>query len=84
MCYCSGREYFAVATLWKRAGIHSRSLWIRGRRKFLGFMVPVSWLSMMGDSDPFLPSYLQSEWYRSQPGRPLCPGQLLKAMSRIL
>jgi hypothetical protein len=32
--------------------------------KFLGYMMPFSWLSMTNDSHPELPSYLQSGLYR--------------------
>jgi hypothetical protein len=43
-----------------------------------------SWLPMTGDSHPELPSYLQSGLYCGQPGRPICPGQLLQEMRRTL
>ncbi|TPX11824.1 uncharacterized protein E0L32_007561 [Thyridium curvatum] len=43
----------------------------------IAYMVPFSWLAMMGDSVPELPSYLQSGIYCGQPGGPLCPGQYL-------
>ncbi|KAF2499611.1 hypothetical protein BU16DRAFT_277859 [Lophium mytilinum] len=46
----------------------------------VAYMVPFSWLSMLGDGHPVLPSFLQQGIWCGQPGGPLCPGQMLGVM----